>query len=548
MASDATSNSQIQEFLLVLHKRRWQILLPAALVLAIGCFFAVVTPKKYAVKTGIELKEMRVETDAELKAAEEAATTREVVNAEKHIRHRGRIETVVRAQERLWPEWVEADERGREEILQQILVDLSVSVQQKKKNTGSTFVDITYKDVDGPRAEAFLTSLCDVWIKDVVSRDLENLRRERDTIEKELDDAEKEFKRLHQLETNLMKEMGIDPIQPSDSRNDRTGDPLFRDRDSLRTRAGELQIELEGREAELEALTHELEGEPALKSTLVPIKGEDFAGPIALLQDEILKARTSQEQYLEAHSKWAVYEAAVRELEERLALVQASVTPDREEYQDLPNPRHDELVALVAAKDTEAEGVRAELHSAQRRIKELDPRANKRTDDYRDLGQIRDAKELAQAHKGETNVRLRNKESTLKILIGVYGQPFEVVQPPRWATAPTEPEPWILVVFSLLAGLALGIGIALLAEYGRNSYRSAGDFARVFDTPVLGAIERIQTRAESRRLQMQRGLVGVSSAVILGGIFWFTWTWSESPEKLPVEVQQAIEGLRALLM
>jgi hypothetical protein len=224
------------------------------------------------------------------------------------------------------------------------------------------------------------------------------------------------------------------------------------------------------------------------------------------------------------------------------------VTEDREEYQDLPNPRHDELAALVDAKQTEVDGVRAEHNSTSRRIKDLEPRANKRTDDYRDLAQIRDSKELARIHKGETNVRLRNKESTLQILMQVYGQPFDVVQPPRWATAPTEPQPWILVVFSILAGLALGIGIALLAEYGRNSYRSATDFARVFDTPVLGAIERIRTRAESRRLQMQRSLVGVSSAVILGGIFWFTWTWSVSPEKLPVEVQQAIEDLRSLWM
>ena len=43
-------------------------------------------------------------------------------------------------------------------------------------------------------------------------------------------------------------------------------------------------------------------------------------------------------------------------------------------------------------------------------------------------------------------------------------------------------------------------------------------------------------------------MVGLSSAVILGGLAWFTWIWADTPDKLPMGVRNAIEQFRLLLM
>ena len=56
MAVQFESQGQLQEFLGILRKRSWQVILPAAFVIAIGVAFAVIVPKKYAVSTQLELR------------------------------------------------------------------------------------------------------------------------------------------------------------------------------------------------------------------------------------------------------------------------------------------------------------------------------------------------------------------------------------------------------------------------------------------------------------------------------------------------------------
>jgi len=65
--------------------------------------------------------------------------------------------------------------------------------------------------------------------------------------------------------------------------------------------------------------------------------------------------------------------------------------------------------------------------------------------------------------------------------------------------------------------------------------------------PVLGAIETIVTRRERRRRQANRAVAALSTAVIVGCIGWVTWMWATAPERLPIEVQTAIERLREAL-
>ena len=55
-----TANNQLQDFLHVLRKRRWQILLPAVFVTTLGGAFAVIIPKKYKLTTRIEISEQRL--------------------------------------------------------------------------------------------------------------------------------------------------------------------------------------------------------------------------------------------------------------------------------------------------------------------------------------------------------------------------------------------------------------------------------------------------------------------------------------------------------
>jgi hypothetical protein len=99
----------------------------------------------------------------------------------------------------------------------------------------------------------------------------------------------------------------------------------------------------------------------------------------------------------------------------------------------------------------------------------------------------------------------------------------------------------------IFLGLALGMGLAILSEYARSSYRTVADLATVMSVPVLGAIETIVTRKERRSLQLSRAMGGLSTALIVGSLGWVTYLWHSAPERLPLEVQDTIERLRSVL-
>src|SRR5690606_17575781 len=72
-----------QEFLGLIARRKWQVILPLAVVLALGIFFAVVVPKKFVVKTQVELRPVGV-----------SVSPKEAANAQFQIKSRERIKKV----------------------------------------------------------------------------------------------------------------------------------------------------------------------------------------------------------------------------------------------------------------------------------------------------------------------------------------------------------------------------------------------------------------------------------------------------------------------
>ena len=120
MPLDPSPSGQLQEFLRVLKRRRWQIVLPALFVFTLGCAFAVIVPKKFVVRTRIEIRESRTEGDYLLRNPRETATAREIQNAELHIKHYNRILTIVEEQGKHWTEFVKADAQTRAELINDI--------------------------------------------------------------------------------------------------------------------------------------------------------------------------------------------------------------------------------------------------------------------------------------------------------------------------------------------------------------------------------------------------------------------------------------------
>ena len=131
---EPNAHGQIEEFLRVLHKRRWQILLPAVFVLTLGAAFAVIVPKKYVLETRVEIRESRVESDYALRDPQSQATVRELPNVLQHVRHYNRIKQVIELQKELWPEYVRADVPG--DFVRSVMENIDAEPVEKDRSQG----------------------------------------------------------------------------------------------------------------------------------------------------------------------------------------------------------------------------------------------------------------------------------------------------------------------------------------------------------------------------------------------------------------------------
>ena len=83
MAVQVDSPGQIQDFLEILKKRKWQVLLPIAYTLTLGAAFAVLVPKKYECTTEVELRTLYLEGAARARSL--AISTIEAENAPQQL-------------------------------------------------------------------------------------------------------------------------------------------------------------------------------------------------------------------------------------------------------------------------------------------------------------------------------------------------------------------------------------------------------------------------------------------------------------------------------
>jgi len=538
---EPTAQSQLGDFLRLLRRRRWQIVLPAAFVLTLGSAFAVVVPKKYVVETRIEIRETRVEGDYQRRNPGQTSPVKEVQNAEEHVKHYARIVDLVEKQGRLWPDFVDGDPVVRRKIVNGIRRDLTVDVVEKQRNEGSTFVDISYRDVDVERAEVFLTALTERWVKDVHGRDLEEVENEREVLQEERKEAGDAFNEADNRWVTLARRMDVDPlVDPNQSGKSPGGrDPVFELLNQSRNKLEQAEADLAGKRLEIDNLKARIEQEPELVPKQTGLETDTYAKEIAPIEAKILVLRTRQSKLTPVHSLW-------QQIEDEIALLMDET--ERLKNELVPNPVREKLVAALEKAEDEKAKLEVEVSYRAERAAFHKREGEKRIEDWAVLLRLWEGRQRAETELTRVSTELANKETDLRVMQEAWVKPYEIVQPALAADAPTEPNGWVIVVFSLFLGLALGLAVALVAEYGRDTYRSLHDLAGVMDVPVLGAIAPIRTRAQVRRARNRRAVVGTASAIILGGVSWVTWVWYAAPDKLPVEVLRAIESFQGLWM
>ncbi|MBK7876619.1 MAG: hypothetical protein IPJ77_12880 [Planctomycetes bacterium] len=533
MSVQVETQSQLQDFLGVLRRRKWQILLPAAFVIALGGAFAVVVPKKYVVKTQVELRPVGV-----------SVSSKDGANATFQIRARERVKKVVGELRNERYLTLPPDERN--EFLVDIVDDVKVRLDRAGDGVTS-FVNIEYSSVDPLWARTFLKALRDDWINDVVQRDRNKLGDEKQKLFEEKQKLERQLLREEEAVTELKRKHGISATQSVPGTDgQRSEDPIYAALVANRAEASRLDRELERAKVERETLQARLDELPEMLSAEEQVvAGTSNAAELDALDGQIRDLQKALREYRPEHPKFQRIKFELEELLEQREQTTHITARSEVVSTPKPNPAREPLQKQIDDIDLRIATGTASRASLAKAIQDDERRSAELHSVYEELrvkatliGNLRE-------NLSATDRRYNSKAQDLELVEGPLGNPFsiteEVVPPPR----PTEPNPMLIVAGAVVGGLALGLALAVMLEFSRNCFRSVHELSRVLVVPVLGRVDTILTRRDVRLIAARRVLVGVSSILLLASVLFVTWAWAKSPELLSPTVREKIELFRS---
>jgi uncharacterized protein involved in exopolysaccharide biosynthesis len=532
MSVQIEQQGQLQEFLGILLRRKWQVLLPAFVVMALGVAAAVIVPKKFVAKTQIELRPVGV-----------SISNKEGGNAPFQIRSKNRIKKVV--QELQHREYLVLPPDEQNEFIDD--VQTAVKVTPATSGTqGATFVNIEYADVEQEWALKFLRALRTDWIEDVLNRDIKKVEAEQQTLLEERNKQEKELHREEELLADLRSKNNLSATQPvpgSDAtRNEDPDYTRLKLNESLRDKAvndlATIAIKIKALQARYDEMPPKL-----TQANVVPgISNEAALGQIQL---DIAATERELAGIKSANSKFKIAQEKLRGLTEQRDQLSRLVTKGelQETYRDNPDlaPLRKEIEALELEQTTlqaSLARLKTDITNDQTRVDELQPV-------YREVRERMAKIDRLQAALTVTEGDYQKKVRQVLDITGPLANPFEITEEVHTTLKPTEPNPLLILSFAVVAGLALGLTLAVVSEYSKSCFRSVGDISRVMVVPVLGTINTIVTRRQRRLSATKRILVGVSSLVFIGTILFVTWAWATNAQLLSADVRDTIEHLRS---
>jgi uncharacterized protein involved in exopolysaccharide biosynthesis len=298
----------------------------------------------------------------------------------------------------------------------------------------------------------------------------------------------------------------------------------------------------------VEQLTAQLEQTDERVQEVAYVEGQTYDEKLEELRAEraehLSELRTGG--YRPAHSTYRQLQHLIETVEDNIEELEKLVTRGEVQENWVPNPAWRALNNRLAAAELGLVLVRNESAELEDKFEQDQETLRQLQDVYREDSEHSEAITRLSASLADLDITLQKKKQQMEFIETSSGNPFQIMQDVVAPSTPSEPNPFLIVAFALVAGLALGIGSAVMAEFSRSSFKSAADISAVMLIPVLGVVDGIVTRAQVRRRLLRQTAVASSSLVLIGAVVFVTWAWATSPDLLAPKLLDGIEEFREL--
>jgi len=483
----------VEEYVALLLRRRWLILIAAVLGTAAGLVLSVVLPPQYTSHTMVLIEEPVV-SDSYVKPVVNEDVNQRLASMQGQILSRTRLEDLV---EKFHPYPKEAGRMPIEAMIEQLRKSIKVAPLNPMPGTSSHglpgfTVDVTLGEAK--LAQQICTEITSMFMNQNIHQRQKQAEDTTEFLAKQLEEAKTKLDEQDaRLAAFQSRHMGALPD------DEKTNVTL-----------------LAGTTTQLEAVTQSLNQarqqkafvESLLNQQLADLKktrdGQTSKSLEQQLSDMHNELAVLERRYTDKHPKVIQLKRAIAQLESQIVAMPSNhqnaaggQTPAIP-VADTPQIQQDraqlrELELSIAQKTKEQEDLQHQIRVLQGRI-ELSPTIQQEfkalTRDYQTaLNFYNDL--LKERNESQMATTLENQQQAER---------FRMLDPPSLPEQPSFPNRELFLLGGFCAGLALGVGIVHLSEARDKSIRSRRDVEIYLGVPTLGLISRTGSAGKIRYL------------------------------------------------
>jgi polysaccharide chain length determinant protein (PEP-CTERM system associated) len=508
-----------EDFLEIVARRRWLIVVPFVLVAAGTMAVSSLLPNRYRSESLIIVIPQRV-PESFVRSTITSEVDQRLQAISQQILSRTRLERII-LDLNLYPEQRRVG--MMEDIVQRMrLQDISINIARgprRSEDSASFRVGFAYSDAR--TAMRVTERLASLFIEENL-RDREILAEGTDQfLESQLEEARRQLleneRKLAEYKTRFMGQLpsqlqsNLQVLQNAQQQLQTMSDSLLRDRDQ--------KVMLEGMLAEVVAQP------PAARVSTGSREGTRTTTPVTA-EAQLEAARQALAELSlrlkPEHPDMVRAQRAVRELEQKAAAeaLKQPLSPEgtlgaaSNAPEDVARARRitelrsqiGTLQNQIAAKEREQGQLKDTIRTYQARVEAAPGRESEMVSITRDYETLK-----------ERYTQLLSKREDARIAANLerrqIGEQFKVIDPARLPERPESPDRARINLMGAIAGLILGFGFAALREYRDTSLRKEDDVIVALALPVLASIPQMLTTVERARQRRRRLALSVATVV-----------------------------------
>ncbi len=562
MDIDTQQPQDLNDYLAILKRRQWQLIVPAVLVFALAVIVALAIPPVYRSSATILIEQQEIPTDLVRSTVTSYASQRIQTISQRVMT----LENLGQIIERynLYPDLVasiglsSAVEQMREDLkLNMISADV-VDPRTGRPGEATIAFSLAFESGAPAQAQQVTNDITTLFLN-------ENIRNRQEAAQQASVFLEREATRLGERIATLEARLALFKEEHGDSLPElmslnlqllqRTEERLRENEQAIRT-LQERKIYLESELAQLDpysklysatgervlsaadrlkALEAEYVTVAARYSTSHPDRAKLERELTALRSEvgggsdlaELNRRLTDQQSELAAlRERYSAEHPDVTRMQRAITLTQEQISAARSRggsqqwAQDADNPAYVQLRAQLAAADSELASVRQTGRELRTKLQELENRiaqGPKSEREYRTL--TRDYDNAVAKYKEVENKRLE-AELAESLETERKAERFSLIEPPLLPEKPVKPNRLAIVFLGVVFGVAGGVGHVAVREALDSRIYGAAAVRTVTGAPPLAVIPYLETAAERRRrllnsLLLLAGLIIAAALVLL---------------------------------